>query len=232
MAKHAPQRANYKHTLPHYAKVFSIPEATARKYWRKRYPLDNPKELLEAILAQKSKGSRTNLKTLQAMAHMTKTPGPGEAPPDKRDARRSSAPRVSAPRASTQSEQPPTDALEGLQREMQRLQEETNAAYESYQDCDQPLDKQAYWKIWKEMLEQWGKLAKVAPEAEREAGKMALVTDVEATWRRLLAEAKTTLMTLPRRLATNPVFRALNPVDVEQTALAEVNQVMTALEAA
>lgn len=219
--RRAKSATKYKFGTTHYAQLYEMPWATVRKYHGKNYHLDDPKKLLEEILAQKAP-NRPNLTRLRELAGQG-TP----APRKKLSALLGLDPHLE----DTEDREPDTigDAMEGLQREMHRLKVETDEAYKSYRKESDPIMRSAYWKTWKEMLEQWGKLAKIAPEAEREAGTMAKKEEVDQTWARTFKEIRVQMETMKRRISSNAVFKSLNPVDVELAIEDEVTLIMTTL---
>lgn len=243
-------RKPYRHTAQHYSTTYGTPPGTISQWWRKSYALDNPEKLFEQVMAQKNKPS--NLKHLRALKHLDKIPGPtvsgsrgvrkprrasedpveptSPVPPARSDPPRASSKTDAGTRGSD--DRGRIDALEGLQRQLARLEHETNAAYELYESSEDALDKAAMWKTWQGMLDQWGKLAKAAPEAEYQAGLFVRRDEVEKTWERTFAEIRTTLETLPRRISTHAKVRAsgINPVDVEIAVKEEVKRVMTQLQ--
>jgi hypothetical protein len=222
----AKPRTKYNHGISHYSALYEIPYATIKKYHGKSYPLDDPKALLEKLMAQTAP-NRTNIVRLKQIV-------------DQGHTRRVLPKRKSVPTAEPpEDEEPPEpkndavgDAMEGLQREMHRLKVETDEAYRAYRKENDPILKSSWWKTWKEMLDQWGKLAKLAPEAEREAGTMAKAADIEATWSRTVKEIRTSLESMKRRMSAHATFKALNPVDVELAIESEVIKVMTLLSGA
>lgn len=246
-------RKPYRHTAEHYSKIYGVPPGTLSQWWRKSYALDNPSKLFEQVMAQKVKPR--NIRNLRATKHLSKCPGPSSrgknhhtedaggrsvddddgmpeqtTPPSRGESKAGGNSRKSPGEAS--SDRNRIDALEGLQRQLARLEHETNAAYEMYESSTDALDKAAMWKTWQGMLDQWGKLAKAAPEAEYQAGLFVRRDEVEKTWERTFAEIRTTLETLPRRISTHAKVRAsgINPVDVEIAVKEEVKRVMTQLQ--
>lgn len=235
----------YRYNKPHYCKVYNVPTGTLQRWYDKNYPLDSPKSLLRTL--QEQKGTKSaDLTTLSSLAHLTLVPGPraveqGLKPklPKELDdavtAYEEETTNKTKPRTpSSTSNSTPDDidsTLTGFHRELARLQAETDQVYRDYKASKDPIARKAYWDIWNKMLEQWGKLAKIAPDAEREAGSLIKVSDVESAWSRTCKEFRTTLETIPRRIALHPVFSACDRVAAEQTLMMEINQAMTGFEA-
>lgn len=218
----------YKFPLEHYCQLYEIPFTTILSWYRKNLALDDPEKLLQEVLAMKAK-KPTNLTKLNELA---KGPLKKPTPPPKAPAPSVSAtpPASSAPPPPGGSHDAAETALEGFQRELERLKNESDVAYRSYQAEEDPLLKTAWWKMWKDMLDAWGKLAKLAPDAEREAGNVMRVGDVESIWARATQEVRVVLDSHARRMSMHATFRSLDPVDVEQTILADLKQVMTIME--
>jgi hypothetical protein len=121
-------------------------------------------------------------------------------------------------------------ALDGLRREMKRLQDECDRCYQTYVDTEDPVEKSVNYSLWQKMIETWGDLAKIAPKAEQEAGKLVAASEVEEVWSRACTEMRTHLSNMHRRLSTHPLFRTLNPVEVEEAVLNEVTAVLKVLQ--
>jgi hypothetical protein len=74
-------------------------------------------------------------------------------------------------------------------------------------------------------------LSKAAPKSDIETGNAIPASEVDATWSRHVKEWRTMLENLPRRAAMSPLFKRLDPVDVEQLLDKEVAQILVHLEA-
>lgn len=239
---HAPpkvRKTQYRYKLDHYSALYEIPHATIVKYYKKKYPLDNPQQLRKTLLAQTS-SAKTNMVRLDAMAHMTIAPGPfAEQPPTKKEVSHGPAGSSEQTPSSSGGEtwdrrKTPSDKfdhLPGLQREIARLEHETTVAYRTFSETTNPLDRKLAWDLWQQLLEQWGKTAKLAPAAEAEAGTLVKKADAANTWRRTFTEINSELNGLARRIATLPVFKSVNPVEAEQAVIAEVKRIQTILQA-
>lgn len=208
-----PVSAGPKFPMTHYAQLYQWPLSTVHSYKRKGYPLDDPEKLLKVV--QSTKHTREHIEALQQVVRSRRTVKSQPAPP----------PPKSAP-----TESGPVDALDGMQLELRRLKTETDQAYENYRQAPSAIEKSGYWKLWQELLTVWSRMAKVAPEAEREAGTVARVQDVDKTWSRTFQEVKSLLEGLPRRVATNPKLKKYDPVDIEQACLEELARVFTVLQ--
>jgi hypothetical protein len=247
----------HPHPVPYYADLYQIPLVSMYRYSKRGVNIDDPKELLDHILLQDGRRevNTRNLRTMvpkgykepakavarkQQLAHtragrvvkpvvrsvpFRKPTQPPVQPDDKKPAKK--APKT--PRSDSERESTTIDTLNGFQRELARLEEETNNCYQSYLDTEDPMEKATYWKLWQSMLETWGKLAKIAPDAEKIAGNVVTKSDLEATWMRTFKEIRTMLEAVPRRMATHAAFAELNPVDVEQAWIEETQRLMEAL---
>lgn len=231
------QARKYIYRMPRYAQQYELPEATIRKWATKGYSLDNPSALLKEVMAQKSP-VRADLSGIRKFAGMKRLPAlnprkPAEPSPPPSPPSPPSPPRVTdvADEPEEPREPPPSstqvDALEGFQRELHRLETECDKAYKAYERQTDAGIKRELWQTWKQMLDALGKLAKIAPNAEREAGALLRVVDVEATWSRTFLEMRTELEAIPRRLSLRSELRAVDPVTIEQVVAAEIHKVMT-----
>lgn len=223
------QKFRYKFPLEHYSTLFEVPHSIVVKWYRKKLSLDEPKVLLEELSKIKMR-KPLNLKRINELAKMTSNDRK-KAPPPKAEAA-PLPPALEAAVAAVEAEAgaPLQGAITAFQRELGRLQDEVDLAYRNYKAEPDALLKQAYWKTWKDMLDAFGKLAKLAPDAEAAAGNMIQVSEAESIWARSTKEARVLLDSFARRISTLPLFRVLNPVDVEQLLGAELNKVMAILE--
>lgn len=211
--------------------MYGMKERTVTVYMREGTNLNNPKAMGKAMMAKS--GSLTP--ELGAMQHMTICPGPGQARasiPVTRQPDKSAEERRDAQRTKTgEVVDDPGEGLFGFNREYVRLQHEADLTYKAWRETKNAVDKKLLWDVWEGQLEALGKLAKIAPTADRESGNLIRKDEVEAEWTRLFFEVKTTLDQMPRRLSTHPIFRRLNdPVTVEQTIQDEVNRALRALQ--
>jgi hypothetical protein len=196
--------------------------------------------LLEDLMKQKSP-RRSDWSGVRALAHMTRLPplNPRKAPvqptpakvvpgyEDEEDDVLDQRPTGKVTTSASAPELVATDVLEGFQLELQRLKQECDKAYRAYETMPDAAVKRELWQTWKSMLDAWGKLAKIAPTAEKEAGQLMRVTDVDAVWSRTFSEMKVELEALPRRISTRSELRAIDPVTIELLVEAEVIKVMT-----
>jgi hypothetical protein len=202
-----------------YAKLYGIPLQTIQRARRRGWSLKDPAKLLEKMLA--ANGPKATLTTLRAIVDGKSLPAKASLP-------------VSEP-VETSEHAAFSEAMvlrSGLLHELKRLQEETMESYRSYITEKRAGEKMILQKIYLNNVAALRMLAKEAPKAEREAGNVLVVADVEATWARGMKEFKTTLETLGRRLATDTLFHTLNPVDVEQLVNKEIAAVLATLETA
>ncbi len=120
----------------------------------------------------------------------------------------------------------------GIMAELRRLKREVQRAYNEYTRERRPGDKLLRQREYLNLIKELRLLAKEAPKAEREAGNVLTIGDVDATWRRALIEFKNAIELLGRRIATNPLFAKLNPVDVEQEVNKETTTILARLQTA
>lgn len=214
MEKHRKYKKG-KFTFKFYSKLYGISDQTLFRARKRGWNLDDPKDLLEKLMA--ANGPKPPLDKLRAIVN-------GKTVPLK-----------AVPMKETIAPAVLTDVMafgSGLRHELNRLQEETMESYRAYMRETRAGEKMILQKIYLNNVAALRMLAKEAPKADREAGNVLVVADVEATWQRGMKEFKSTLETLGRRLATAALFHSLNPVDVEQLVNQEVATVLAALETA
>lgn len=206
------RKTGYKLPVRAYAELYAIPYATIANCYNRKWPLDDPKELLARF--EKAPGPKTNLTVLRDIVNA----GP------------QSSPSVE-PETETEIIQLSMALAGGLMDELDRLKKETASSYKLYIAEQRPADRMARQKIWLANSAALRQLAKEAPKAEREAKNVLVVSDVESTWSRALKEFKTSIESLGRRVSTLALFSALDPIDVEEAISKETVVILTHLEA-
>jgi hypothetical protein len=222
--KHVKKDKPYKQTLTWYSDTYGIPFQTIRNAQKRGWPLDNPAELLRHMMA--SKGKKTNLQGLINIVNGQQ--GPSKKSPG--SSRNDQNPPPYTPPGQTESEDVAHDLLSGLQAELKRLEAETAQSYANYQAEKLPADKLVKQKLYLANVNALRALAKDAPKADRDAKNSLPIADVESAWSRSVKEFRSECEGMPRRFATNPLFKKLDPVDVEELAMKEVQQILSHLE--
>lgn len=214
----------YNHPIRVYAPLYGLPSGTVANAYRRKWPLDDPSKLLE--LMEKAPGPKSDLTTLRKIVN-------GDVE------QLASSPSLFEPDGKLK---PSTagvieDTIQfsmaiagGLMSELERLKKETFKSYQLYVAELRPADKILRNKIWLANVAALRQMAKEAPKAERDAGNVLAVSDVESTWSRAFKECKTALESLGRRVSTSVLFAALDPIDVEQVINKEVVTVLSHLE--
>jgi hypothetical protein len=173
-----------------------------------------------------SKGKKTNLQALINIVNGQQGPS-GKS---RGSSRNDQNPPPNTPPGQTESEDVAHDLLSGLQAELKRLEAETAQSYANYQAEKLPADKLVKQKLYLANVNALRALAKDAPKADRDAKNSLPIADVESAWSRSVKEFRSECEGMPRRFATNPLFKKLDPVDVEELAMKEVQQILSHLE--
>lgn len=141
------------------------------------------------------------------------------------------AKRFHAP-ASTSPPVAPRSALQivtGMVRELARLQKLCNETQTELENEPSPSERFQLAKLLQQYSTNLNKLIQPTLDAEERQGLLLEKSDVEATWRRVIAEWRSALEALPRRISTNALFSNLNPVDVEQLLVRECDSTLNLL---
>ena len=201
----------YKHPVRAYAELYGIPLGTIQHAYSRKWPLDDPLELLKKF--EKAPGPKTNLDTLRSIVNGTVKDNPLPPVDLEEDAAMMSMALAG-----------------GLTQELARLKAECAQSHRAYLAEQRPADKLTRQKVWLANVAALRQLAKEAPKAERDAKNVLLISDVESTWTRSLKECKTSLESLARRVSTNILFAKLDPVEVEEVIQKEVAGILSHLE--
>jgi hypothetical protein len=214
------------HELKWYHETYGIPLQTVINARNRGWPLDNPERLLRKYEALT--GKKPPLDALRAIVNGT----PGARIGQRGSSRNDPPPKTESPPAPPPSGEPRStkDIVFGLQAELERLQEETARSYKDYTDEKQPGDKIAKQKIYLANVNALRALAKDAPKADEANRNSVSISDVDSTWARALKEFRSQLEALPRRVSTSPLFRGVDPVDVELLVRGETDKLLAHLE--
>ena len=223
-------KTKHQHPLSWYVKEYGLALKTIVNYHHRKpnpWPLDDPRELLRLIL--QLPGQKPNLTKLQKVA-------------------------LAAPRTSKVQESPPppiepllpkesvkeddldersdleTPGLVGaIAHQVKFLSQEAERAKKDYLREKRPADKAAKFRILQGILQTLHKFQKTAPADELASGNALQKSEVDAAWYRTLKEMRIQLDALPRRLATHPAFKTLDPVRVEEIVRTEKDQILEQL---
>jgi hypothetical protein len=220
-------RTKRKLKLREYMELYGWPLQTVRNACDRGWPIDDPPELLKKVMA--SKGKKAPIQKLLNIVNGQ----PGVPTVDR--GQRGNA--QNAPASKQPPPPPPRDPsavgellFSGLAAELKRLEDETAASYAKYVAEQQPGEKMALQKIYLANVNALRQLAKDAPKADAGAKKVLPISDVDSAWSRSLKEFRSALESMPRRVATQPLFKKLDPVDVEQLVNKEVSEILAHLE--
>lgn len=214
----------YRQSTSWYSREYQLPVQTVKNMRKRDWPLDDPKALLAKIMAT----NRRKPPIQQLINIVNGQPG---APTGTRGSSQSSQnPPPESPSGQTKSEDVEHALITGLQAELKRLEAETAQSYANYQAELLPAEKLVKQKLYLANVTALTRLAKDAPKADREASKTLPVSDVESAWSRSIKEFRSECEALPRRLATNSLFKKVDPVDVEELLMQEVQLILTHLE--
>jgi phage terminase Nu1 subunit (DNA packaging protein) len=122
--------------------------------------------------------------------------------------------------------QPPVSALQtvgALGRELARLAKQLEDTAKEISRTDEVSRRAALEKLNAQRSATFARLAKQALAAEKELGLLVEKSDIVAVWSRAIAEFRSTMERIPRRVADRPIFKGLDPVDVELTIRREVD---------
>lgn len=125
---------------------------------------------------------------------------------------------------------PATELKDTFHFELARLRKEVDLAHQSYKArIDDPAEAYPYLTNYLKLIATLTSLAKVQPKADLDAKSVLLKSDVEATWLRWMVEARSILESVPRRLATLPIFHGLDPILIEEACDKEIELVIARL---
>lgn len=217
-------KGDFAHTLMWYSDTYKIPFQTIRNAHKRGWPLDDPAGLLAKMMA--SKGKKTNLQGLINLVNGQSGPS-GKSRGSSQNAQ--NPPAGVAP-GQTKSEDVEHSLLGGLQAELKRLETETAQSYANYQAELLPAEKLVKQKLYLANVNALRALAKDAPKADRDAKNSLPIDDVDSAWSRSVKEFRSECEAMPRRVATNPMFKKIDPVDVEELVMKEVQLILTHLE--
>lgn len=215
-----------KQSLMWYTRHYGWSLSTVRNARARRWPLDDPQELLTKVMA--SRGKKPPLQILINLAN--KQTGPATS--------RGSRQRVSKTADNVPPPPPPSSVpsdvphalLSGLAAELKRLEAETAQSYANYQAELIPAEKLVKQALYLKNVGALRALAKDAPKADRDAKNTLPVGEVDSAWSRSVKEFRSALEAMPRRVATNPIFKKIDPVDVEELVMKEVQTILSHLE--
>lgn len=230
------KNSRYKWPVAYYVTLYGLPEGTIQNFSKRRWPLDNPKKLLQLMtnapgpkrknwghlprivdgtLGQAETRELTSQEEQEADLKKKDPPPPAdETPPEEESAQLSMA------------------LAGGLMEELSRLKIETAKSHRLYLAETKPSDKITRQRVWLLNVAALRQLAKEAPKAERDAKNVLVVSDVEATWSRAFSEFRNSAESLGRRVSTLALFAGLDPIDVEQAIAKETTTMLEHLESA
>jgi hypothetical protein len=215
-----------KQSLMWYSREYGWPLQTVKNARNRRWPLDDPQELLVKVMA--GRGKKPPMQKLINLANGQK--GPAASPRARQNASASQSEPPAPPPGTTPSEDVAHDLLSGLAAELKRLETETAQSYANYVAELLPAEKLVKQTIYIKNVNALRQLAKDAPKADRDAKNTLPIGDVDSAWSRSFKEFRSSLEAMGRRLATNPLFKKLDPVDVEELVNKETGEIIAHLE--
>ncbi len=213
-----------EHVVSWYVKNYGLPISTVQNYRRRGWNLDDPKALLEKIM--KAHGKKPPLQALLNLVNGQQGPS---------TVKRGQSRNAPKPPDDVPPPPPPTEGSgikQGLRAELDRLEKETAESYEKYRFAPEgTADKLVAQKLYLANVNALRALAKDAPKADKDAKNLVPVAEVDSVWSRSLKEFRSAAEALPRREATKPLYRKLDPVEVELSLRGEVSEMIARLEA-
>lgn len=206
---------NRSRAFSYYVREYKLTHAILVNAHKRGINLDSPKKLLAYLLKRKT-SRLCDLSRLQEVATGQR-----------------SKPRPASPAAASAEETPldPNAPLKvGLARQVALLEKEVEESHAAYRKETLPFEKLSLQKIYLANVSALRQLAKVQPDADSASGRVLPVDDVDSAWSRSLKEFRSTLEAMPRRIASSPLFKKLDPVDVEELVSKEVTAILTHLE--
>lgn len=130
-----------------------------------------------------------------------------------------------------QAEQPESalQLVSSLVEELTRLKEQCAEVGRELSQEQSPSARLQLQKLRQQYTTNLARLIKPAMAAEERKGLLVMKSDVDAVWSRTITEMRSTLEQIPRRVATDPLFAALDPVDVANIIQHEVNVALAQL---
>ena len=192
-----------KKSLAHYAELYGLPLGTIANCRRRKWPLDDPEELFRRFT--ESPGKKPDLRTLETIVCGENTE------------------RVKSKEFQSEDDAPT------LMSELDHLRKECRRSFADFENEPSPIRRVQLHKVYLQNLKALSALVPLATKAEEEAGRLVSADAVVQQWMRATLEFRAALETIPRRIATHPVFRKLDPVEVEAVLNHEVATVLEQL---
>lgn len=115
---------------------------------------------------------------------------------------------------------------------LRKLKEEETKAHDRYAAESDPFAKQALLGLWLKLTDQVAKLGKVSSQVDIEQGSSIPKDEADTAWSRCCGEFRSAAEALARRVATHPMMRRVDPVDLEEMINHEVDQMLAHLHGA
>ncbi len=196
--------ANEKKTLAHYAELYGLPLGTINNCRRRKWPLNDPAELLQKFM--NSPGKKPDLRKLEALAC---------GPITERLQSKEFTSKPDAPH---------------LLEELENLRAETRRSFKDFEEEPSVTRRVQLHKVYLANLKALSNLIPLATKAEEEGDRLVSADAVSQTWIRAISEFRTTLELIPRRVATNALFKKLeDPVAVEEVIQGEIKSALKQL---
>lgn len=193
-----------KRTLADFAELYGLPLGTIANCRRRKWPLNDPQELLRRFMD--SPGKKPDLRKLEELA----CGGVEE--------------RIKAREFKAEPDAP------HLLQELENLRAETRRSYRDFEEELSVTRRVQLHKVYLANLKALSALIPLAIKAEEEAGRLVSTAGVVQAWTRSMGEFRTTLEQLARRVATDSLFSKLDPVDVEQVITKHVMAALVLLQ--
>lgn len=216
LQKNKNRKHQYSQPMSFYEKLYGWTTSTINNYKRRGLSLDDPVQLLAEVLGLHGKKPPLKLLQKEAAARGIKVGVPTKQakkiptqPPE--------VPELESLPEEFDEEMPEVKEsnVSALTDELNYLKKEVAKARKRYQKAVAPGDKVAEFKLYKELLTEMRQLAKAAPNADLAARNSLSRSEVEAVWSRATKEFRVAADSFARRIATHPVFRRCDPVEVE-----------------
>jgi hypothetical protein len=184
-------------TATHYSELYGIPLGTIVNCRRRKWPLDDPEQLLRKFY--ESPGKKPDLTILETLACGTPTE------------------RVQSKKFTSNPDVP------HLLQEVEDLRAECRRSFKDFEVEPSPIRRVPLHKVYLANLKALAALIPLATKAEEEADRLVSAEGVAAAWNRGLADFVTSLELVARRVATHSTFRRFDPVEVEAVVKREID---------
>jgi hypothetical protein len=193
-------------TATHYSELYGIPLGTIVNCRRRKWPLDDPAQLLRKFY--ESPGKKPDLTILETLA----CGAPTERVQSKKFTSNPDAPH--------------------LLQEVEDLRAECRRSFRDFEVEPSPIRRIPLHKVYLANLKALAALIPLATKAEEEADRLVSAEGVAQAWNRTVGDFMSSLTLVPRRVATHATFRRFDPVEVEAIVKKEIDTVLIQLRSA